>query len=77
MSSIVKAKQALTFTINALLFSHSMCGYLITRVLETPLLIQLARLIFDNNNLSSEFSLDIIHKVFGITMGTPFVVYVS
>ena len=58
-------------------YFHTVCVVLITRVLETPLLIQLARLIFDNNNLSSEFSLDIIHKVFGITMGTPFVVYVS
>ena len=44
------------------------------RVPETPLLIQLARLVFDNNYLSSEFSPDIFHQVFGITMGTPFAV---
>ena len=33
------------------------------RVPETPLLIQLARLVFDNNYLSSEFSPDIFHRV--------------
>ena len=44
------------------------------RVPETPLLIQLARLVFDNNYLSSEFSPDIFHQVFGIAMGTPFAV---
>ena len=44
------------------------------RVPETPLLIQLARLVFDNNYLCSEFSPDIFHQVFGIAMGTPFAV---
>lgn len=47
------------------------------RVSETPLLIQLARLVFDNNYLSSEFSPDIFHQVFGIAMGTPFAVTVA
>ena len=47
------------------------------RVHETPLLIQLARLVLDNNLLSSEFSPDIFHQVFGITMGTPFAVTVA
>ena len=47
------------------------------RVPETPLLIQLARLVFDNNYLSSEFSPDIFHQVFGIAMGTPFAVTVA
>ena len=46
------------------------------RVPETPLLIQLTRLVFDNNFLSSEFSPDIF-QVFGIAMGTPFAVTVS
>ena len=44
------------------------------RLPETPLLIQVARLVFDNNYLSSEFSPDIFHQVFGIVMGTPFAV---
>ena len=47
------------------------------RVPETPLLIQLARLVFDNNYLSSELSPDIFHQVFGIAMGTPFAVTVA
>ena len=47
------------------------------RVPETPLLIQLAQLVFDNNYLSSEFSPDIFHQVFGIAMGTPFAVTVA
>lgn len=46
------------------------------RVPETPLLIQLARLVFDHNYRSSEFSPDIFHQVFGIAMGTPFAVTV-
>lgn len=41
---------------------------------ETPLLIQLARLVFENNFLCSEFSQDIFHQEFGIAMGTPFAV---
>lgn len=36
------------------------------RVPETPLLIQRARLVFDNNFLPSEFSPDFFHQVFGI-----------
>ena len=44
------------------------------RVPETPLLIQLAQLVFDNNYLFSEFSPDIFHQVFGIAMSTPFAV---
>ena len=47
------------------------------RVPGTPLLIQLARLVFDNNYISSEFSPDIFHQVFGIAMGTPFAVTVA
>jgi len=47
------------------------------RVPETPLLIQLARLVFDHNYLSSEFSPDIFHQMFGIAMGTPFAVTVA
>ena len=43
----------------------------------TPLLIQLARLVFYNNYLSSEFSPDIFHQVFGIAMDTPFAVMVA
>ena len=44
---------------------------------KTPLLIQLARRVFDNNYLSSEFSPDIFHQVFGIAIGTPFAVTVA
>ena len=44
---------------------------------ETPLLIQLARLVFENNYLSSEFCPDIFHQKFGIAMGTPFSVTVA
>ena len=47
------------------------------RVPETPLLIQLAILVFDNSYLSSEFSPNIFHQVFGIAMGTPFAVAVA
>ena len=47
------------------------------RAPEIPLLIQLARLVFDNNNLSSEFSPDIFHQEFSIAMGTPFTVTVA
>ena len=47
------------------------------RVPKTPLLIQLTRLVLDNNFLSSEFSPDIFHQVFGIAMGTPFAVTVA
>ena len=45
-----------------------------TRAPETPLLIQLARIVFENNFLISEFSKDIVHQDFGLAMGTPFVV---
>ena len=41
---------------------------------QTPLLVQLARLIFENNFLKSKFSGDIYHQTFGIAMGTPFAV---
>ena len=44
------------------------------KVAQTPLLVQLARLIFENNFLKSEFSSDIYHQTFGIAMGTPFAV---
>ena len=44
------------------------------RVPETPLLIQLARIVFENSFLTSEFSNDIFHQTFGIAMGTPFAV---
>ena len=40
------------------------------RASEAPLLIQLARLVFDNNYLSSEFSPDIFLQDFGTAMGT-------
>jgi hypothetical protein len=43
-------------------------------VANSPPLVQLARLIFENNFLKSEFSSDIYHQVFGIAMGTPFAV---
>ena len=44
---------------------------------ETPLLIQLARLVLENNFLSSEFSSYIFHQEYGIAMGTPFAVTVA
>ena len=44
------------------------------KVAQTPLLVQLARLIFENNFLKSEFSSDVYHQTFGIAMGTPFAV---
>lgn len=44
---------------------------------ETPLLIQLARLVFENNFIQTEFSQDIFHQIFGIAMGTPFAVTVA
>ena len=44
------------------------------KVAQTPLLVQLTRLIFDNNFIISEFSTDIYHQIFGIAMGTPFAV---
>ena len=39
-------------------------------------MIQLARLVLENNFLSSEFSSDIFHQEYGIAMGTPFAVTV-
>ena len=47
------------------------------RAPETALLIQLARLVFGNNYLSSEFSSDIFHQEFGFAMGTLFAVTVG
>ena len=44
---------------------------------ETPLLVQLARLVLENNYLSSEFSLEIFHQEYGIAMGSPFAVTVA
>lgn len=44
---------------------------------ETPLLVQLARLVLENNYLSSEFSQDIFHQEYGIAMGTPFAVTIA
>ena len=41
------------------------------KVAQTPLLVQLTRLILENNN---EFSSDIYHQTFGIAMGTCFAV---
>lgn len=41
---------------------------------ETPLLIQFARLVFENNVLKTEFSEEIFHQIYGIAMGTPFAV---
>ena len=41
---------------------------------ETLLLIQLSRLVFENNFLYSKFSTDIVHQDFGLAMGTPFAV---
>ena len=43
----------------------------------TPLLIQLTRIVFENNFLISEFSQVIFHLTFGIAMGTPFAVTVA
>ena len=37
-------------------------------------MIQLARIVFENNFLTSELSNDIFHQTFGIAMGTPFAV---
>ena len=37
---------------------------------ETPLLIQLIRIVFENNFLISEFSQDIFHQTFGIAIWT-------
>ena len=44
------------------------------KVVHTPLFVQFARLIFENNFIKSEFSSDIYHQNFGIAMGTPFAV---
>ena len=44
---------------------------------ETPLLVQLTRLVLENNYLSSEFSQDIYHQQCGIAMGTPFAVTID
>lgn len=44
------------------------------KVAQTALLVQLTRLVFENNFLKSEFSNDIYHQTFGIAMGTPFAV---
>jgi len=44
------------------------------KVVQTPLLVQLTRVIFENNFLKSEFSSNIYHQTFGIAMGTPFAV---
>lgn len=44
------------------------------KVAQTALLVQLTRLVFENNFLKSEFSNDIYHQMFGIAMGTPFAV---
>jgi len=41
---------------------------------KTPLLIQLTRLVLENNFLSSEFSSSIFHQEYGIAMGTPFAI---
>ena len=38
----------------------------------TPLVIQLARLVFKNKFLETEFSQDIFLQMYGIAMGTPF-----
>ena len=47
------------------------------RAPETPLLVQLARLILENNYLSSKFSPGIFHQDFSIAMGTPFAVTIA
>jgi len=44
------------------------------KVVQTPLLVQLTRLIFKNNFLKSGFRSDIYHQTFGIAMDTPFAV---
>ena len=44
---------------------------------ETPLLVQLARLVLENNDLSSEFSPEIFHQEYGIAMGSRFAVTVA
>ena len=44
------------------------------KVAQTPLLVQLTRLVFENNFVKSESSNDIYHQTFGIAMGTPFAV---
>ena len=44
------------------------------KVAQTPLLVQLTRVVFENNFLKSEFSNDIYHQTFGIAVGTPFAV---
>jgi len=44
------------------------------KVSQTPLLVQFARLIFENNFIKSEFSSDIYHQNFGIAMGTSLVI---
>ena len=44
------------------------------KVAQTPLLVQLTRVIFENNFLKSEFSSHICHETFGIAMGTSFAV---
>ena len=44
---------------------------------KTPLLVQLARVVLENNYSSSEFSPDILHQEYGIAMGTPFAVPVA
>ena len=38
----------------------------------TPLLVQLARLVFENNFLKTKFTENIFQQVFGTAMGTPF-----
>ena len=45
-----------------------------SKVAQTALLVQLTRLVFENNFLQSEFNCDIYHQTYGITMGTPFAV---
>ena len=44
---------------------------------QTALLVQLTRLVVENNFLKSEFSDDIHHQTFGIAMGTLFTVTAS
>ena len=43
-------------------------------MVQTPLLVQLTRPIFENNFLKSEFNTDLHHQIFGIAMATPFAV---
>ena len=45
-----------------------------SKVAQTALLVQLTRLVFENNFLQSEFSCDIYHQTYGIAMGTPLAV---